>query len=185
MEHRITLGDKTLVLVEGDIVLQDIEAIANAANGGLLGGGGVDGAIHRAAGPELLEACKQVKKSLPGGRLETGGAVLTPGFKLKAKFVIHCAGPIYAAEGADAPRLLASCYAGALRLCRAHAIRSIAFPSISTGVYGYPLHEAAPIALREVRAGLTVHPLPLEVRFVLFGTEAEQAYRRAADEMMG
>jgi O-acetyl-ADP-ribose deacetylase len=184
MEHRYRVADKTVVLVEGDIVRQDTDAIANAANGGLLGGGGVDGAIHRGAGPELLEACREVKKSLAGGRLETGGAVLTPGFRLKARHVIHCVGPVYSAAGDNAPRLLASCYRNAMRLCREHGLRSIAFPSISTGVYGYPLDEAAPIALREVRDGLQAHALPEEVRFVLFGDLAAHAYKVAADEVL-
>lgn len=184
MEHRYSLGNKTVVLVEGDIVRQDVDAIANAANGGLLGGGGVDGAIHRAAGPGLVEACRQVKKTLAGGRLETGGAVLTPGFKLRARHVIHCVGPVYASAGSDAPRLLASCYRNAMRLCREHGLRSIAFPSISTGVYGYPLDEAAPIALGAVREELEAHTLPEEVRFVLFGDLAAQAYKNAADGVL-
>jgi O-acetyl-ADP-ribose deacetylase (regulator of RNase III) len=180
MDRRYALGNKTVVLIEGDIVRQDAEAIANAANGGLLGGGGVDGAIHRAAGPDLLQACREAKKSLPGGRLPTGQALLTPGFMLRAKYVIHCVGPVYASEGPRAPELLASCYRNAMRICGELAIRSIAFPSISTGVYGYPLEEAAPIALRVVRAALEQQEFPLEARFVLWGTPSWEAFEAAA-----
>ena len=124
MEHRYGLAACSVELVRGNIVDEKTEAIANAANGGLLGGGGVDGAIHRGAGPQLLEACRQVKKTLPNGRLATGQAVLTPGFQLPAKYVIHCVGPVYSHEGADAPRLLSSCYDCALRLCRENVRRS-------------------------------------------------------------
>lgn len=177
--QRYAIGQSSLELVEGNIVTQDTEAIANAANGGLLGGGGVDGAIHRAAGPELLEACREVKKSLPGGRLATGGAVLTRGFKLPARYVIHCVGPVYDHAGAEAPRLLASCYREALRLCLQQGISSISFPSISTGVYGYPLHEAAQVALAQVRDFVVEHGAPKLVRFVLFGLDAFQAYEEA------
>jgi len=175
------MGTKTVLLIEGDIVRQDAEAVANAANGGLLGGGGVDGAIHRAAGPRLLEACREAKKSLEGGRLPTGQAVITPGFNLKAKCVIHCVGPVYASAGAQAPALLASCYRNAMRLCNESRIRSIAFPSISTGVYGYPIEEAAPIALREVCACLREQDFPVEVRFVLWGRAAAAVFEAAAD----
>lgn len=184
MNRRFTLGGKTVVLMEGDIVQQDAEAIANAANGELLGGGGVDGAIHRAAGPSLLQACREVKKSLPGGRLPTGEAVLTAGFDLKARYVIHCVGPIYADAGPQAPELLASCYRNAMRLCNEHAIRTVAFPSISTGVYGYPLHEAARIALRAVREAIERQPLPVEARFVLWGSAAAQAFEAAAARVL-
>jgi O-acetyl-ADP-ribose deacetylase len=184
MERRYALGNKGVVLIEGDIVRQDTEAIANAANSGLLGGGGVDGAIHRAAGPELLEACREAKKSLPGGRLATGQALMTPGFRLRAKNVIHCVGPVYSAEGSEAPALLASCYRNAMRLCNEHRIRSIALPSISTGVYGYPLQEAAPIALREVRVALEQQEFPLEARFVLWSTQAWTAFEEAASQVL-
>ena len=177
--RRYAIGQSALELVEGNIVAQDTEAIANAANGGLLGGGGVDGAIHRAAGPELLEACREVKKSLPGGRLATGGAVLTHGFKLPARYVIHCVGPVYDRAGADAPRLLASCYREALRICLEQGILSISFPSISTGVYGYPLEEAALVAIAQVREFVIEHGVPKKVRFVLFGRDAFLAYEGA------
>lgn len=180
MQVHFTVGHGRVELVQGNIVHQDTDAIANAANSGLLGGGGVDGAIHRAAGPALLEACKEAKKSLVGGVLPTGQAVITPGFRLKAKHVIHCVGPVYAREGEQAARLLQSCYRNALRLCGEHAVRSIAFPSISTGVYGYPVGEAAPLALRAVRDVLDRHPMPSLVRFVLFDDTTLDAYATAA-----
>lgn len=168
--------------VLGELVESDTEAIANAANAMLLGGGGVDGAIHRAAGHEQLQgALREVKERLPGGVLETGGAVLTPGFSLKARHVIHCVGPIYEREGARrAAELLASCYATALALCRTHRIGSIAFPSISTGIYGYPVEEAAPVALGAVWEDLRAHGAPGLCRFVLRDEATLQAYRDAA-----
>jgi O-acetyl-ADP-ribose deacetylase (regulator of RNase III) len=180
MEHRFRAGRGEVVLTRSDVTAQQTEAIANAANSLLLGGGGVDGAIHRAAGPGLLDACRAVKKTLPGGVLPTGQAVLTPGFDLKAKHVVHCVGPIFAREGADAARLLAACYENALRICQEHRIASIAFPSISTGVYGYPVQEAAPIALAAVRQHLERNDEPALVKFALFDEATLAAYVRAA-----
>jgi O-acetyl-ADP-ribose deacetylase (regulator of RNase III) len=171
-------------LVQGDITRSDTTAIANAANSMLMGGGGVDGAIHRAAGPELLEALRAIKHKLEGGMLPTGQAVLTAGFRLRAKYVVHCVGPIYEREGERAPELLASCYEHALRLCAEHEVDSIAFPSISTGVYGYPLAEAAPIALRAVRAALRRAPCVKLARFVLFDERTLSAYRAAARDAL-
>ena len=184
MERSFEVGNGRVLLVRGDITREDTEAIANAANSALLGGGGVDGAIHRAAGPRLLEACKEVKKGLVGGLLATGEAVLTPGFDLKARYVIHCVGPVYAEEGAEAPRLLASCYANALRLCRERGIRSVAFPSISTGIYGYPVELAAPIALGTVREALERYEVPGLVKFVLFDEATFRAYEAAAKKAL-
>jgi O-acetyl-ADP-ribose deacetylase (regulator of RNase III) len=181
--HRFEQGEAVVELVQGDITRADTTAIANAANSMLMGGGGVDGAIHRAAGPELMEALREIKRDLPGGVLETGGAVLTPGFALGAKYVIHCVGPIYEREGARAKKLLAKCYTNALRLCREHGIDSITFPSISTGVYGYPLAEAAPIALEAVSRGLREGPPPKLVRFSLFDPPTVAAYRAAAEKL--
>lgn len=177
------LGQVRLVLRQGDITEANTEAIANAANAALRGGGGVDGAVHRAAGPELMRALDAVRGELPGGRLETGKAVITAGFSLRAKWVIHCVGPIYDQAGDAAPRLLASCYASALGLCREHGIRSIAFPSISTGVYGYPLEEAAIVALGAIRDDLAREPGPERVELVLFDAATYEAYRSAADGM--
>jgi O-acetyl-ADP-ribose deacetylase (regulator of RNase III) len=175
-----SLGGCTLELVVGDIARQETEAIANAANAMLMGGGGVDGAIHRAAGPELLDACRALKKTLPGGVLRTGGAVITPGFQLAAKHVIHCVGPIYEREGDDAPALLASCYREALRLAREADVASLAFPSISTGVYHYPVADAAAVALEVVIDELRTHGRPGLVRFALFDAAVFDAYATAA-----
>jgi O-acetyl-ADP-ribose deacetylase (regulator of RNase III) len=177
------IGSQTLELVVGDITAQEVDAIGNAASALLVGGGGVDGAIHRAAGPDLLNACLALKKKLPGGVLKTGGAVVTAGFGLTAKHVIHCVGPIYAREGSDAPALLESCYRNALAIAREHRLESVAFPSIATGVYGYPVNLAAPIALGAVFDELAAQPLPRLVRFVLFNDEIFAAYRDAADAL--
>jgi O-acetyl-ADP-ribose deacetylase (regulator of RNase III) len=163
----------TLELLQGDITDQDTEAIVNAANRSLLGGGGVDGAIHRAAGPQLLAECRTL------GGCQTGDAKITKGYRLKAKHVIHTVGPIYHSEGKKAPELLASCYRRSLELASENKLISVAFPSISTGAYGYPLEEAAPIALRTVMDYLKNHPDIQLVRFVLFGKEAYQAYQEA------
>ena len=183
--HRWALGEAVVELGRGDITRADTEAIANAANSMLMGGGGVDGAIHRAAGPELMDALRVLKCDLPGGVLETGGAVLTPGFGLSAKHVIHCVGPIYAREGSRAAVLLGRCYTQALELCRNHGIESISFPSISTGVYGYPVEEAAPVALEAVKRGLGRGSKPRLARFVLFDDATLEAYRRAAESLFG
>lgn len=172
------IGQATLELVQGDITTQETDAIVNAANRTLLGGGGVDGAIHRAAGPELLAECRKL------GGCATGDAKITKGYRLKAKHVIHTVGPIYHAEGKRAPGLLASCYRRSLELARQYKLQSIAFPSISTGAFGYPLQEAAPIALKTVMDYLSQHPEIKLVRFVLFGKEAFQAYEEALKELL-
>ncbi|MBK7581052.1 MAG: O-acetyl-ADP-ribose deacetylase [Myxococcales bacterium] len=179
--HRYSLGGAELELCRGDLTESDTVAIANAANSMLMGGGGVDGAIHRAAGPELLEALRELKRDLPGGLLETGAAVITPGFGLTAKWVIHCVGPIYDREGEAAPKLLARCYTKALELCRRRELESVAFPSISTGVYGYPVELAAKVALDAVRRGVGEGKQPKLVRFVLFNEPTLDAYRTAAE----
>lgn len=188
MQHSFTIGDEKsgtrLELWVGDITTQTTDAIVSAANALLLGGGGVDGAIHRAAGPELLAACKLLKKSLPGGVLRTGGAVITPAFKLSAKHVIHCVGPIYDREGPDAPALLSSCYREALAIAREHTLQSITFPSIATGVYGYPVEDAAPIALGTVIEELRAHGRPALVRFSLFDAAIFNTYRRAGEALL-
>jgi len=171
MEARI--GKAKLELLQGDITDQDTEAIVNAANRSLLGGGGVDGAIHRAAGPQLLAECRTL------GGCQTGDAKITKGYRLKAKHVIHTVGPIYHSEGKRAPELLASCYRRSLELASENKLKSVAFPSISTGAYGYPLEEAAPIALKAVMDYLKSHPDIQWVRFVLFGNEAYHAYEKA------
>jgi len=149
----------------------------------LVGGGGVDGAIHRAAGPELMAALRHVKRELPTGLLETGGAVITPGFRLRARYVIHCVGPIYDRERERSPALLSKCYEEALRLCREGELASVAFPSISTGVYGYPVALAAPVALSTVNAELSRHARPSLCRFVLFDEPTLNAYQNAAESL--
>jgi O-acetyl-ADP-ribose deacetylase (regulator of RNase III) len=163
-------------VVAGDITTQEVDAVVNAANSSLLGGGGVDGAIHRAGGPEILAACRELRAtSWPDG-LPTGRAVATTAGRLPARWVIHTVGPIYGAAD-DPAALLRSCHVESLRLADEVGARSVAFPAISCGVYGYPLDEAAPIALRTVREAATAVEL---VRFVLFGAEALRAFEVVA-----
>ncbi len=176
MEAKI--GKAVLELLQGDITEQDTNAIVNAANRSLLGGGGVDGAIHRAAGPQLLAECRTL------GGCETGDAKITKGYKLKARHVIHTVGPIYHSDGQRAPELLASCYRRSLEVASENKLKSVAFPSISTGAYGYPLEEAAPIALKTVIDYLKAHPDIQLVRFVLFGNDAYQAYEKALKDLL-
>jgi len=167
-------------LVKGDITAQQVDAIVNAANSSLMGGGGVDGAIHRAGGPQILEECKTyVAKH---GRLPTGKAMITAGGNLPAKYVIHTVGPIYR-ENKDQSALLRSCYVESLKLAVEHGVRTIAFPSISTGAYRYPLAEAAPLATRAVSEFLKGNKLIARVLFVLFNEEVYNAYERALAEI--
>ncbi|HID30711.1 MAG TPA: O-acetyl-ADP-ribose deacetylase [Desulfobacterales bacterium] len=170
---RLEIGSSALELTQGDVTKQDTEAIVNAANRSLLGGGGVDGAIHSAAGPELLAECRTL------GGCETGDAVLTRGYRLKARYVIHTVGPVYRGANPATERLLESAYRRSLEVALAKGIRSVAFPSISTGVYGYPLEEAAPVALRTVIAFLRAHPDIERVRFVLRSSRAFGAFEDA------
>ncbi len=142
-------------IIRGDITKQNVDAIVNAANCSLLGGGGVDGAIHRAAGKELFDACMKVPEVRPGVRCPNGEARITPGFKLPAKFVIHTVGPVYRDGQHGEPEKLAACYRNSLALAAENGCKSIAFPCISTGVYGYPIDEATQIAVRVVREFLS------------------------------
>ncbi len=158
---------------QGDITREETQAIVNAANSRLAGGGGVDGAIHRAGGREIMEELKKKYNGCP-----TGSAVITGGAKLKAKYVIHAVGPVYSGSKKDAD-LLASAYRRSLELCSEHRIKSVAFPSISTGAYGYPLEEAAPIAVKTVADYLKTHKEIECVRFILFDDRTFQAYRNA------
>ena len=152
----------------GDITRVSVDAIVNAANERMLGGGGVDGAIHAAAGPALLEACRAIPEVRPGVRCPTGNARVTPGFDLPARLVIHTVGPIWLGGGEGERELLAACYRNVLALCATHQVHSIAFPAISCGVYGFPVPEAATIAVREIRRAIA-GPTPLDaVRLIAF-----------------
>lgn len=160
----------SITLFRGDITTLQVDAIVNAANPGLLGGGGVDGAIHRAAGPELLEYCRTL------GGCDTGKAKITPGFQLPAGHVIHTVGPVWHGGSQGEEELLAGCYSSCLELAIRHELRSIAFPNISTGVYGFPKSEAARIAIKTVQDFLLKNKPLLEVIFVLFDSENETLY---------
>ena len=167
-----------ITLVEGDITFQDVDVVVNAANRSLLGGGGVDGAIHRRGGPRILTECRRIRDERYPDGLPVGQAVATTGGDLAAAHVIHVVGPVYGREP-EAPRLLASCHREVLKLADELGARSIAFPAISTGAYGYPLDEAAAVAIGAVR---TVETHLEEIRFVLFGTAAHAAFRRVLRE---
>jgi O-acetyl-ADP-ribose deacetylase len=173
------MAEVSLSVVRGDITALEIDAIVNAANTSLLGGGGVDGAIHRAAGPELLVACRQLPEVSPGVRCPTGEARITPGFRLKARYVIHTAGPIWQGGGRNERELLASCYRTSMALASEHWVESIAFPAISCGVYGFPIDKAAAIAAREIRAALEASSMPARALLVAFGDEVYSALCRA------
>lgn len=160
--------DSRIVVKVGDITREDVDAIVNAANSSLLGGGGVDGAIHRAGGPEILAACKRIRETEYPHGLPTGEAVITTGGRLFARHVIHTVGPIYGECNGEEARLLASCYANSIALARHHSLATIAFPAISTGVYGYPKEEAREIALAAVGRALARSPGLIQVRLVFF-----------------
>lgn len=166
------MGER-LQIIEGDITKLDVDAIVNAANSSLLGGGGVDGAIHRAAGKKLLEECRTL------GGCETGQAKITKGYNLKARHVIHTVGPIWGEEGGKEDDLLAACYCHSLQLAVENGLKSIAFPSISTGAFGFPMDRAAGIAVREVHAFLGANPGIEKVLLVCFGKEALGIHQQA------
>lgn len=164
--------DDRIEVVQGDITRLAVDAIVNAANNSLLGGGGVDGAIHRAAGPGLLEECRTL------GGCETGRAKITKGYRLPARYVIHAVGPVWRDGRHGEPELLASCYREALRLAVENGAASVAFPAISCGAYGYPLEAAAEIAVREVRSFLEHDDTLQHVYLVCFSAESCASYRR-------
>ena len=169
------VGVPNIVLVEGDITVQDVDAIVNAANTSLLGGGGVDGAIHRAGGPSILAECQQIRRTTFRDGLPAGRAVATSGGNLPARWVIHTVGPVYSATE-DRSGILASCHTETLRVADELGAATVAFPAISTGVYGYPVDEASVVAIEAVRRAETSVG---QVRFVLFGRPAFEAFERA------
>ncbi|MGB2867242.1 MAG: O-acetyl-ADP-ribose deacetylase [Bacteroidota bacterium] len=171
------MADERIAITMGDITRQSVDVIVNAANTSLLGGGGVDGAIHRVAGPELLDACRKL------GGCETGDAKITKGFKLPASWVIHTVGPIWYGGSNGEAGLLAKCYRSCFALAAEQKIRTLAFPSISTGVYGYPVEKACRIALGEIRKGLEEN-LAIEKVFVIcFDDRTYQSYQLALEEI--
>jgi O-acetyl-ADP-ribose deacetylase (regulator of RNase III) len=182
MESEVFMADEKLstrvAVVEGDITKQNVDAIVNAANTTLLGGGGVDGAIHRAAGPELLEECRKL------GGCPTGQAKITRGYRLPAKWVIHTVGPVWRDGRHGEDDLLANCYRSCFALAEQHNLRSLAFPSISTGAYGFPMERAARIAVRETRTFLEKNNLVERVLLVCFGKSAFELHARAVNEML-
>jgi O-acetyl-ADP-ribose deacetylase (regulator of RNase III) len=178
----IQVGHTTLRLLQGDITDQEVDAIVNAANSTLLGGGGVDGAIHRRGGPSILEECRELRRTRYPAGLPTGEAALTVGGELPAKYVIHTVGPIWQGGQAEEDRLLANAYRNSLECAREAGLSTMAFPSISTGAYGFPPERAAPIALRTVEEYIREHPDAFaEVRFVLFSSADLERYTAALD----
>lgn len=175
------IGNGSLRLLEGDITRDDADAIVNAANSALAGGGGVDGAIHRAAGPGLPAACREIIARI--GRLPAGGAVITPGFDLPARFIIHTVGPIWRGGNDGEPEKLRSAYVESLQRAAENTLATIAFPAISCGVYGYPVEKAAAIALRAMAQGLQTGPLR-EIRVYLYGKHAFDLWRAVADGLL-
>jgi O-acetyl-ADP-ribose deacetylase (regulator of RNase III) len=166
-------------IIQGDITRQQVDAIVNAANNSLLGGGGVDGAIHRAAGPELLAETRTL------GGCPTGEARISGGYRLPARYVIHTVGPVWRGGGHREDELLAACYRNSLALAAAHDVRTIAFPSISTGVYGFPIERASPIALREIARFLAGHEMPEKVVVVTFSGRDHRVYQEVYAELEG
>lgn len=178
----IRVGEAVIRLKQGDITKEEVDAIVNAANSGLLGGGGVDGAIHRAGGPEIMEECRQIRARQGG--CPTGKAVVTGAGKLKARYVIHAVGPVWRGGDGGEEELLRSAYRESLQRAAERQLQRIAFPSLSTGAYGYPVDKAAPVALSEVIRFLKEENHSLrEVRFVLFNEETYQAYETALSRL--
>jgi len=182
LEFRI--GNAKIRIIRGDITEQETEAIVNAANSSLMGGGGVDGAIHRKGGPKILEECKRIRRTQWPNGLPTGKAVITTGGNLKAKYVIHTVGPVWRGGKHGEAELLADAYRNSLKLAVSKGIRTISFPAISTGAYGYPMEEAAEVALKTVRDFLEDEDKLDEVVFVLFTESAYKVYERKAREIL-
>ncbi len=181
---KILIGDGKAIEIHGpaDITEETTDAIVNAANSSLLGGGGVDGAIHDEGGPAILEECRAIVKKI--GRLPAGQAVITTGGKLKAKHVIHTVGPVYRDGKQGEPNTLASCHSESIRIADEHKLSSISFPAISTGAYGYPVHEAAVVALAATINALSTARHVHLCRFVLFDIAAVRAFERAAGKLL-
>jgi O-acetyl-ADP-ribose deacetylase (regulator of RNase III) len=180
----IQLGLSQLQLLKGDITNIAVDAIVNAANSQLAGGGGVDGAIHRAGGPEIMRELDEIRAQI--GRCDTGSAVATSAGRLPAKYVFHAVGPVYRDGQHGEPALLESCYLNCLKLAAERDVKTVSFPSISTGVYGYPLEEAAEIAVRTVAAWLQDHSGPVRViKLVQFSEHDHQVYRKYAEKLRG
>ncbi len=179
----VKIGKTRISLVMGDITEQDTDAVVNAANSSLMGGGGVDGAIHRKGGPEILKECKTIRRSLPEG-LPTGEAVVTTGGRLKAKKVIHTVGPVWNGGNSREPELLAAAYRNSLELALKMGIKTISFPSISTGAFGYPVDKASRIAIRTVRGFLEKNEGIEEVKFVLHSPHDLQIYEEGLAEAL-
>ncbi len=182
MEYKI--GSTIIRIVQGDITEHEAEAIVNAANPTLMGGGGVDGAIHRKGGPAILDECKRIRATQYPDGLPTGRAVITTGGRLKAKYVIHTVGPIWRGGAQGEPELLAQAYRSCLDLASSKWIRSIAFPSISTGAYGYPIAQAGRVALKAVKDYLEEKQGPEEIVFVLYTKADLEVYKEAAKEIL-
>ena len=179
----IIVNQTKLILVQGDITKQTTDAIVNAANSGLMGGGGVDGAIHRAGGPTILEQCKEIIAKQ--GRLPAGKAVITTGGNLPAKYVIHTVGPYWQGGSSNEALVLANCYKYSLKIAEAKRLTSISFPAISTGAYRYPLDQAAKVALETVIWFLKEEAVSLkEVRFVLFDARTYEVYQQALEQLI-
>jgi O-acetyl-ADP-ribose deacetylase (regulator of RNase III) len=178
---KVKINNTDLLLLAGDITQQEVEAIVNAANSSLMGGGGVDGAIHRAGGPEILKQCKEIIKKI--NFLPTGEAVITTGGNLKAKYVIHTVGPIYKHGKNNEAALLRNAYRNSLKLAKEHGLKTIAFPSISTGAYRFPLEKAAKIALKTIIDFIKNENHFAEIRMVLFGEKVFSVYREILGSM--
>jgi O-acetyl-ADP-ribose deacetylase (regulator of RNase III) len=181
---RLSLGDQKIIEIDGpaDITKETTDAIVNAANSSLLGGGGVDGAIHRAGGPAILEECRSIVSKIR--ELPEGQAVITTGGRLSAKYVIHTVGPVYCGGGPSDVEALASCHRESVRLADEHNLHSLSFPAISTGAFGYPPHEAAPIALSSTMAALRSAKTVTLCRFVLFNVAIRRQFEDAAEKLL-
>jgi O-acetyl-ADP-ribose deacetylase (regulator of RNase III) len=183
MEHRV--NGHTIRLIKGDITDQEADAVVNAANPSLMGGGGVDGAIHRRGGPSILDECREIRRNRYPHGLPTGEAVITAGGDLKARHVIHTVGPVWKGGKQGEPQLLAKAYTNTLKLAASQGLRTIAFPSISTGAYGYPIDSAATVALTTAKDFLRESPLPETIVFVLYSESDLETYIRKAEQILG